>query len=36
MSLEAAIALAACAGVLGFLGAWLAVDRELRAFAGDR
>jgi len=36
MSLEAAFALAACAGTLGFVGAWLAVDRELRAFAGHR
>jgi cell division transport system permease protein len=36
LSLAAAAILAACAGFLGFIGAWLAVDRELRTFAGHR
>lgn len=36
ISLGTALALAGCAAALGFLGAWLAVDRELRVFAGGR
>jgi len=36
MSIQAALALAACAGALGLIGAWLAVDRELRTFARSR
>ena len=36
LSLEAGLLLAACAATLGFLGAWLAVDRELRTFARSR
>ena len=32
----AALFLATCSAGLGFLGAWLAVDRELRAFAPNR
>ena len=33
ITVPAALFLTACAASLGFLGAWLAVDRELRAFA---
>src|SRR4029453_2770334 len=32
----AALFMATCSAGLGFLGAWLAVDRELRAFSRDR
>jgi cell division transport system permease protein len=36
LSLETSSALIAIAALLGFCGAWLAVDRELRSFARDR